>query len=401
MFMRPFFDVETLVVCESVLAIVFALIFIAVRRVFPHARGARVIALSFALVVPDTALVALHAQISPILSVLVAYTLMMGSLMAMYEAILEFTGGENWRWMLWLSSFAGFGTIFFYTDVHPRVGPRIAAIAVSTAMVRASMAGALSRRALRSTQRRLLACYAGFLLALVGIGLYRGFVALTPAAAMHPGWQEWAQSTMLGLGIVYLAVAGLSFLLMTGKELLAQRRMESDWAPQKGTLNRRRLELNLALELEEMEKRRQPFCVVLVEVDTWDSVDEGAAQARHLAVRDIAETLAGQLRSNDHIGRFAKDAFLLFLSKATVAEAIVVMERCAARVQSLSFTRRTRSATFSAGIAEASPQDSAAELLERAETALTLAVFEGGNCHRVQTRTADGPDRAPNVQALV
>jgi hypothetical protein len=137
---RHLLDFQTLLVCESMMAVVFAIVFMGLQRVFPYVRGARAIAISFLLIVPDTLFVGLRGQVSPVVSVLIADTLMLASLIAMYEAILQFTGGVNRRWVLWFVAFVSFAVVYFYTDVRPQLAPRLIAIALSMAFVRANTA---------------------------------------------------------------------------------------------------------------------------------------------------------------------------------------------------------------------------------------------------------------------
>ena len=59
------------------------------------------IALSFALVIPEAIFRAIGGHAAPVISVLMANTVTLSSLIAMYEAIVQFSGGPNRRWLLW------------------------------------------------------------------------------------------------------------------------------------------------------------------------------------------------------------------------------------------------------------------------------------------------------------
>ena len=100
MHLSDFLDYKTLLASECVLGIVFTIVFAGLRRVFPQVRGANPVALSFALVVPETIFRAMGGNVPPVVSVLMANTLTISSLIAMYEGILQFTGGPNRRWVL-------------------------------------------------------------------------------------------------------------------------------------------------------------------------------------------------------------------------------------------------------------------------------------------------------------
>jgi diguanylate cyclase (GGDEF)-like protein len=376
------------------MAVVFAIVFFGLQRVFPHVRGAKAIAISFLLIVPDTLFVGLRGQVSPVVSVLIADTLMLGSLIAMYEAILQFTGGVNRRWLLWFVTFVSFAVVYFYTDVRPQLAPRLIAIALSMAFVRANTAAALLKRSIRSTQRLTLGFFGLFMASLTLMSLWRVWRIARYGAPTDPVQQDRIQSTILETGIFYLATSGLCFLMLTIRELATRRRMEADWSPLPGMFNRRGLEVNLALELERLQKRftnpalemplgkrdvQYGFSIALVEVDGLKRADAESIASSRQVMRDVGEVIASGLRSTDHIGRFSATRYLLFLAQNDSSEALVVTERIAADVAMLQSRSNVGGVTLSIGIAEAVAGDSTVGLISRAEFGVERARAEGGN----------------------
>ena len=382
-------DFRTLLACESMLAVVFAIVFLGMRRVFPRARGTRSIAISFLLVVPDALAVGMRGHVIPVVSVLIADTLMLASLIAMYEAVVEFTGVENRRWLLWLGAFVSFAVVYFYTDVRPAFVPRVIAIALSMALVRGATAWALLERSIRSPQRVTLAFFGIFMAALTAVSLYRAYRIFRFGAPPGAELQDQVQSALLVTGIFYLVISGLCFLILTGRELIAYHRMHSTWDNLPGMFDRRALEVNIALELDRIRKRAaqhpeeppQVFSIALLEIDQLSRVAPNSAAGRR-ALRDVADVFSGTLRSTDHIGRFSAKQFLLFLGKTGQTDAITAAERHAARVAQINFGRGAGAVSLSAGVAEAIPTDTAETLIARTDRALKLAQAEGGDCCR-------------------
>src|SRR5207248_7106479 len=87
----------------------------------------------------------------------------------------------------------------------------------------------------------------------------------------------------------------------------------------------------------------------------------------------LASLLLASVRSSDIVARYGGEEFAFVLVEAGAQEAAVVAERMRARVEGHEFEvpggARLR-ATASIGLAEAQAQDSAAELVQRADAAL-------------------------------
>jgi len=176
----------------------------------------------------------------------------------------------------------------------------------------------------------------------------------------------------------------LCFLVLTSKEMVARRRLEIHRDPESGTYNRHGLEANLALELERFQLDGQMLSIALTAVDDLESIRKSEGRgAANSAVREIAETMATQLRKSDHIGRFGPDQFLLIFTGTGHNEAAIGAQRIAGRVGKLNFLSDARPLTLSIGITQAGPGDDVVMLLGRAEAALDQARIDGRNCMRV------------------
>jgi len=384
MHLLDFLDYKTLLVCECVLAIVFTFVFLGLKRIFPQVRGANPVALSFALIVPETIFVVLGGHVSPVVSVVMANTLTLSSLIAMYEAVLQFTGGTNRRWLLWFLAFTSFAVVYYNTEVHVNLAPCIISVSVVMAVIRGFTAQALFERSMRSTQRTTLRFFG---LLLVALGLISLRLAWTtyrfglPTGTTELGAE---QAMMRATGMFYMAAAGLYFLVITSRELVTRRRMDAHRDRATGTIDRGGLDLALSVEMERSSRSGQSFSIAMVEIDHLGRIQEAEGRAGgNATMREVAAAIGGQLRGTDQIGRYSGDLFLLVLSQTAQHEALIVADRVAAEVAKLRLVTNAQPITLSIGITESVPTDSIVQMVSRAEQALFLAKSEGQNCCRV------------------
>ena len=384
MHLFDFLDYKTLLLCECVLAIVFTVVFLGMKRAFPLVHGAYPAALSYALIVPETIFLALGGHISPVVSVLMANTLTLSSLIAMYEAVLQFTGGINRRWLLWFIAFSSFSVVYYNTEVRPNLVPCIISVSLVMAVIRGVTAQALFKRSIQSTQRTTLRLFGAFLAVLALISLRLAWT--TYWLGLPTGTTELSaeQALMRATGIIYLTVSGLYLMVITSRELVSRRRTETNRDRITGTLNRIGLDLNLVIELDRSNRSGQSFSVAMVEIDHLGQIqqDEGRAGG-NATLREVAETIAAQLRGTDQIGRYTKDILLMILSQTAQQEALVVVDRVVAEVGKLKLVTQATPITLSIGITESAVGEPFELLILRAEQALTLARQDGPNCCKV------------------
>lgn len=87
--------------------------------------------------------------------------------------------------------------------------------------------------------------------------------------------------------------------------------------PLTGLGNRRELEARLALLTERAQRSAQPLGLVICDVDHFKRInDEDGHQAGDELLRRLARVLARSVRSEDSIGRFGGDEFVLLLPEA-------------------------------------------------------------------------------------
>ena len=151
----------------------------------------------------------------------------------------------------------------------------------------------------------------------------------------------------------------------------------------------------LELEIQNTLTSREPLSVLIVDLDDFKRINDSHG---HLfgdrVIKETAETLAASVRSDDILGRYGGDEFVVIMPAADAATAIHVAERIRAAVAKNGYL-----ATVSIGAAtyEGKTAETPSELLHRADMTLYQAKREGKN--RVADRCELPPPRRKHTPA--
>ena len=150
-----------------------------------------------------------------------------------------------------------------------------------------------------------------------------------------------------------------------------------------GVYNFRYLKTALSREVRRASRFRQDLSIALIDVDHLKVLGETLGEMKgSLLLKEIAGTLAQQVRSFDVMARYGDDAFMMVLPQTGRDGAVEVAERVRATVEQHAWSLTTPQAvTVSLGVATF-PRDANAtrELVAAAERALKLAKQRGRNC---------------------
>jgi diguanylate cyclase (GGDEF)-like protein len=149
-----------------------------------------------------------------------------------------------------------------------------------------------------------------------------------------------------------------------------------------GTLNRRLMWGLLEEELERAAAGEDEFCVALLDLDKFKSINDRFGHAvGDTVLQEFAATAASCLRATDRIGRHGGEEFLILLTGAPVEQATAALERVRRAVERHDWAgvQRGLAVTVSGGLATFRPGESATDLVSRADAALYEAKRRGRN----------------------
>jgi len=169
-----------------------------------------------------------------------------------------------------------------------------------------------------------------------------------------------------------------------------------DGADRIGPYSRNTFSMVLEHRLAELRRNRVPLSIVLARLDNYPKIcDLYGPHAGSLVLQAAAKFFVAAVREMDWVARFDPNTFAILLPGANLRNAQGVAERLRAGVAgaSLSVDRRPLVVTIVTGTAEATCDDDADTLLQRAEAATQVPPPAGG----LHTRS----DTAPGQPALL
>ena len=155
-----------------------------------------------------------------------------------------------------------------------------------------------------------------------------------------------------------------------------------------GAFNRRALVARLGEELSRSTRTHVPFSVALLDLDHFKAVNDSYGHtAGDQVLRAFAATVRAQMRKTDVFGRYGGEEFLMILTGSNSALAVAAMERVRAAVAARDWGDIAPGLmlSVSVGLASYRKDDTAEQLINRADAALYAAKGRGRN----QIVTAD------------
>ena len=93
--------------------------------------------------------------------------------------------------------------------------------------------------------------------------------------------------------------------------------------------NRRYLEMSLQTAASEFQVHKDPFGLLVIDLDRFKAINDGFGHATgDLALREVAKTLSGALRTTDIVGRWGGDEFLAIVRHINGETLKILSERC-------------------------------------------------------------------------
>jgi diguanylate cyclase len=149
-----------------------------------------------------------------------------------------------------------------------------------------------------------------------------------------------------------------------------------------GLLNRRYIMKCLNEEMARAQRTGASCSVAILDLDFFKRInDQFGHPIGDEVLRTFAITLFANLRSIDKLGRYGGEEFLMILPDTTKDQAVRTLDRLRSTLAQVDWTEISTmmTVTMSAGISEVRQDDSAADILARADVALYHAKGAGRN----------------------
>jgi diguanylate cyclase (GGDEF)-like protein len=150
--------------------------------------------------------------------------------------------------------------------------------------------------------------------------------------------------------------------------------------------NRLRLSEDLAAAAARVERYGHAYCICLLDIDFFKRYnDQLGHPAGDVALRTVAQALAGSTRTGDMVYRYGGEEFLILYPEQTLATATIAVERVCTIIQDLRIPHPNNPpagvVTISGGVAESTKAEPLAvsDWLRRADLALYRAKASGRN----------------------
>ena len=188
-----------------------------------------------------------------------------------------------------------------------------------------------------------------------------------------------------------LRYAGDDALLAAIVDVTVQRqtqeslREQATHDPLTGVFNRRHVEDVLRKEVDRAARHERPLAVAMLDADHFKRInDTYGHQTGDEVLRAISDRCSKTLRSNDVLGRYGGEEFLVVFPETKLDEAGAVAERLRAAVadEPIKIGDNALAVTVSIGLAAFAPGHDVDKLFQRADSALYTAKQDGRNLVR-------------------
>jgi diguanylate cyclase (GGDEF)-like protein len=149
-----------------------------------------------------------------------------------------------------------------------------------------------------------------------------------------------------------------------------------------GLPNRRAILKMLNDEIVRAQRTCSPCCISIIDLDFFKKInDQFGHAAGDEALRTFAISLFANLRAMDKLGRYGGEEFLLIMPDTSEDKGLQTVDRLRSMVSELDWSALSgcNNVTMSAGICTVRRDDSASEIIARADMALYRAKDGGRN----------------------
>lgn len=181
---------------------------------------------------------------------------------------------------------------------------------------------------------------------------------------------------MIGFGLLFFIGFYWNYKL---KKLNRELIRVSQTDPLTDLPNRIKLDQELAFNLLCAKQIKQPFSILIFDIDNFKKVnDELGHQIGDKVLQEMGQIAKQIIRSNDTVGRWGGEEFLVLCPETTSQQAKLLAEQLRQAIQGNDFASQ-REQTVSVGVATLRKDDTIDSLIRRADQALYEAKHQGKN----------------------
>ncbi|QEA14498.1 GGDEF domain-containing protein [Comamonas flocculans] len=323
----------------------------------------------------------LRGQISDWLSIVLANTILAGTFALLLAAVTAFHGrAQPWMWLLAPIPATALLNGLFLQDLRLRLLTSSFMLSIQIVLIVWAL-----WRPTRPNQPRGAILITLALSTQGAILLLRGIWYLSqPTAVQGLGGNGTAQSITFLSAFIVVLLASLGFVLMTRDRAEAINHELANNDLLTGIANRRLLQQTLQRDAQHAMRQREAYAVLMVDIDHFKAINDSRGHlAGDAVLRHVAQLLHSRLRSQDMVGRWGGEEFLLLLPATDVSGASRLAQELRTLVQDTPcrYEGMLIPAQISIGVCAATlqPGDRARWLVDAADKALYRAKERGRN----------------------
>ncbi|MFJ2988079.1 GGDEF domain-containing protein [Collimonas sp. NPDC087041] len=167
--------------------------------------------------------------------------------------------------------------------------------------------------------------------------------------------------------------------------------------------NRRSLMEILAVEQKRFQRGGTPFCIAILDLDGFKSVNDNFGHAAgDMVLKTFVEIVRNEMRLSDHFARYGGDEFVLVLTGTTVGEGVTALDRICAETEAYDWSKFGQGIvlTASIGITDFRPGETIDAAFQRADMALYAAKSAGRNRVMISPDSFDTSSDGTTIRAF-
>lgn len=371
------FDIKTILVSETVVCLLFALVMYLMVRHYRTVDGLWQISLYFLGTGAGISVFLLRDFFVHKLDVPLSNAFYCSSLVLLYVGICALLHARpKLRWPILISIVFTLALTFVHGPGQTAL--RLEIITCADLLLRSYLLAVLLLHLRRGAAVKLLAAFTAFFIAFDAARLVGTFLYGLPQDAFQ---YNTIQSAYMAASLLNNCGLGIFSLALAAREIITLVERTARQDPLTGVLNRLGVEDRLTLELERVQQTGASLSVAVLDIDDFKIFnDKGGHALGDDVLRQIAGCILNNLRPCDACGRMGGDEFLILLPGSNAQDSGIVCHRIRDAIVSLPpYPSVGAAPTISLGHTEVHSSDTMEDVLARADRALYAAKRAGKN----------------------